>query len=160
MGRQRKLVKGLSKIERDNLTVKQEVFVTELFNNGFNGQAALKKAYVTKNPDVMLNNVLKSKKIQEVIQRRKEELRNRFVVEAEIAFNYLVGLIQDEEATKEVRLKAAKDLLDRAGLAASDKLEISGNITIDNNQTRELIKRARFTGNTIDISDSTHIEQQ
>lgn len=114
----------------DGLTEKQQAFVVE-YLKCFNATVAAKKAgYSQKTAYSIGSELLNKPEIAQVIENHKkeliQELQNQFVVDAIMAKNVLLQILNDKNASNRDRITAAKDLLDRAGFAPTTKQEITG----------------------------------
>jgi phage terminase small subunit len=116
-------------------TEKQQAFIEEYMVD-FNGtQAAIRAGYSKRGASVTASQLLAIPKVREAIEQRKAErkalLQDRFLKEAENAFNVLLTIMNDTEEKGQTRYNAAKDILDRSGFKPTDKVEHSGKQEIE-----------------------------
>lgn len=116
--------------ELSALTRKQEAFVLEYLKD-FNGyQAAIRSGYAENSARVTASRLLTNANIQEALRAHRSqiesELRQQFVFDALLARKVLIEILNDDEASHGDKIKAAKDLLDRAGFRPTEKKEIAG----------------------------------
>ena len=79
---------------------------------------------------------------EELIQKHKSLIQNRFLDSADDMVDIISDLAKNSK-NDNVRLSAARDLLDRAGFNVTNKTEVTENryIAIDNRLTHDLITR-------------------
>ena len=111
----------------DRLSPKHIAFMTEYLNNGYNRiDAYLKAGYKSKNRVVASQNaseLLKNSRISSILSQNIEEAKLILKNASARAAAKLVKVMDDENIfTKEgVKLSAAKDVLDRAGIAPPEQ---------------------------------------
>lgn len=112
-----------------DLTPKQDAFVDQYVANGGNGSAAARDAgYAESSAHVEAHRLLRNPLIIQEIYRRTVMQVGAHLPKALATVIGLSGTAKSEY----VRLEASKDLLDRAGLRAPDKLDhrIGGEIRV------------------------------
>lgn len=111
---------ALTKVEDTKLTAKQDAFVDAYVANGGNGAAAAREAgYSEKSARIEGHRLLRNPLIvKEVYERTVIALGASLPKALET-----VSKLSTEANSEYVRLEAAKDLMDRAGLKAPDRVE-------------------------------------
>ena len=79
---------------------------------------------------------------KELVEIKQEEMRRRFLEDSEMIYENIKDLAFNARSEL-VRFNASKDILDRAGLAAPDKREVTENkfISTDSKITYDLLQR-------------------
>jgi phage terminase small subunit len=103
------------------------LFVTEYIKNGGNGTAAaIAAGYSEKSAYSQASRLLKSVEVQQYLNNTQQsinkDLRLMFADDAVKAYEVMLEIMNDKSAQHRDRLSAAKDLLDRAGYKATDKI--------------------------------------
>jgi hypothetical protein len=110
--------------KKKELTIKQENFLTALFNNGGQVMAAIETAGYSPDSRGWLMRTVKD----EIIDRAKNQLAGSSVK----AINRLSeGLDADgtlPSGQMDIRMKAAAEILDRAGIGKRQEMDIKGQI--------------------------------
>lgn len=115
----------------NQLSPRQAAFVTEYLKSDNATQAAIRAGYGSANADVTAARLLKRRLVREAIEQAKEDLFALFRQEAFQSLRTLVALRDDPDTPASVRLRASQDLLDRGGWGASEKIEHSGAVKVD-----------------------------
>lgn len=103
-----------------NLTAKQDAFVDAFVANGGNGSAAAREAgYADASAHVEANRLLKNPLIIQEVHRRTVAAIGASLPSA---LQTIKRLAQDAKS-EYVQLEASKDLLDRAGLRAPERVD-------------------------------------
>ncbi|EGP5709385.1 terminase small subunit [Enterococcus faecium] len=93
-------------------------------------QAAINAGYSEKTAASQASQLLKNPKISEYLKKEEEALtkalHEEFIFDALEARKVLYGVMKNPLSKDSDRLAAAKDLLDRAGFKATDKIEHTG----------------------------------
>jgi hypothetical protein len=115
------------------LTPKQRAFVLEYLKDRNATQAAIRAGYSEASAYSQASELLKNPKVAEFLAQQeaelKRDLRERFMEEAEMAFETVVKIAQGisppgvKKPSARTVLDAAKDLLDRAGYKPTDKID-------------------------------------
>ena len=103
------------------------IFVTEFIKNGGNGtQAAIAAGYSERSAYSQASRLLKSDEVQQYLNNTQQsinkDLRMMFAEDAVEAYGVLKDIMNDPSAPPKDRLVAARDLLDRAGYKATEKV--------------------------------------
>ena len=106
-----------------NLTPRQQKFVQEFLRTGNATQSAITAGYGSANADVTAARLLKRPLIQSAMDAAKKDLHALFMAEAYDSLRTLVAIRDDPDSPASARLRAAQDLLDRAGYKPSDHIE-------------------------------------
>jgi phage terminase small subunit len=110
----------------DGLSDKQKKFVEAYFELSKGTQAAIIAGYAKGSAHVVASRLLKNDKVRDYIEElqkeRRERIQNRLATMAEKAAEMLFVLAMNAES-ENVRLSAIKDILDRSGYKATDKVE-------------------------------------
>jgi len=116
--------------KKDGLTYKQRALVDTLVATGCTITEASQKAGYSKGESgrVVASRTLRLPKVQAYLQ---QEVSNKLGLGSVHASSTLLHLIQNGKS-EYVRLEASKDLLDRIGMRAPDKVQhnLSGNVQI------------------------------
>jgi phage terminase small subunit len=115
------------------LNQKQLLFVSEYLRTGNATESAIKAGYSKATAEVQASRLLRNVKIQEYIRNAQTDIKALFMQEAKKSLLTIMELRDDEKAPKNVRLKAAQDILDRAGYKPTEKL--TAEIQSTNNTT-------------------------
>ena len=113
------------------MTQRQRQFVEELIIlKGRNQtEAAIRAGYSPKTAYSIASENLKKPEVREYYEQRKKEIeddiRQSFLFEADQARNVMAAILNNPYASDKDKIAAARDLLDRAGFAATQKQEIS-----------------------------------
>ncbi|WP_307976268.1 terminase small subunit [uncultured Streptococcus sp.] len=117
------------------LTKLQKKFAEGIALGMKQGQAARYAGYSDKVADNLATENMKNSEILEQIDKlqevKKQALRRRFQGMAEVAFDELIHVLKDVDASPQARLNAAKMILDYAGMEEPKQL----NVTADVNQS-------------------------
>tara|TARA_R100000995_G_scaffold71471_1_gene40146 strand:- start:3 stop:497 length:495 start_codon:yes stop_codon:yes gene_type:complete len=117
--------------KKDGLTYKQRALVDTLVATGCTITEASQKAGYSKGESgrVVASRTLRLPKVQAYLQ---QEVSNKLGLGSVHASSTLLHLIQNGKS-EYVRLEASKDLLDRIGMRAPDKVQhqVAGNISIN-----------------------------
>ena len=113
------------------LSPRQAKFVTEYLKSDNATQAAVRAGYGAANADVTAARLLNRRLVREAIEAAKNDIFTLFRQEAYESLRTLVALRDDLNAPASVRLRAAQDLLDRAGYRAPKKIEHSGAVQVE-----------------------------
>jgi hypothetical protein len=115
------------------LTPKQRAFVLEYLKDRNATQAAIRAGYSEDTAYSQGQRLLKNVEVAEFLAQQeaelKRDLRERFVEEAEMAFETVLKIAQGisppgvKKPSARTVLDAAKDLLDRAGYKPTDKID-------------------------------------
>ena len=110
------------------LTDRQLRFVEEYVKDYNATQAAIRAGYSEKTAHNSGHRNVKNGEIQEKIKELQElmrtQLQQQFSSDAIVARKIMLNIMSDEEAPEAVRLSAAKDFLDRAGVKPVEKQEV------------------------------------
>lgn len=119
------------------LTPLQSNFIEEYLKDGNATQAAIRAGYSKKTAYRSGYRNVKNGQIQKKLEERRKEIREQlqqqFTSDAVIARKVLFDIMNDELANENVRIKAAVDFLDRAGFKPIEKLEHSGDMSVNTN---------------------------
>jgi phage terminase small subunit len=115
------------------LTDKQKAFVYEYMKDRNATQAAIRAGYSPNSAQEQGSRLLSNAMVAEFLAQQeaelKRDLRERFIEEAEMAFETVVKIAQGisppgvKKPSARTVLDAAKDLLDRAGYKPTDKID-------------------------------------
>ncbi|WDM22638.1 terminase small subunit [Paenibacillus polymyxa] len=109
-----------------DLSPKQLVFVQEYLRHNNITAAAKAAGYSEKSAHVQGSRMLKNDKVKQYLNKNEQnlnrDLREMFVADAVKAYEVMKDIMNDKTAQHRDRLSAAKDLLDRAGYKATDKI--------------------------------------
>ncbi|NEU27029.1 terminase small subunit [Paenibacillus polymyxa] len=109
-----------------DLSPKQLVFVQEYLRHNNITAAAKAAGYSEKSAHVQGSRMLKNDKVKQYLNKNEQnlnrDLREMFVADAVKAYEVMKDIMNDPTAQHKDRLSAAKDLLDRAGYKATDKI--------------------------------------
>ncbi|KAE8559795.1 terminase small subunit [Paenibacillus polymyxa] len=109
-----------------DLSPKQLVFVQEYLRHNNITAAAKAAGYSEKSAHVQGSRMLKNDKVKQYLNKNEQnlnrDLREMFVADAVKAYEVMKDIMNDPAAQHRDRLSAAKDLLDRAGYKATDKI--------------------------------------
>lgn len=110
----------------EDLTDKQKKFAEAYFELSKGTQAAIIAGYAEGSAHVEASRLLKNDKVREYIEElqkeRRERIQYRLAAMAEKAAEMVFELAVNAES-ETVRLSAIKDILDRSGYKATDKIE-------------------------------------
>jgi phage terminase small subunit len=110
----------------DDLTDKQKKFVEAYIELSKGTQAAIIAGYAKGSAHVEASRLLKNDKVRKYIEdlqtERRERIQSRLAMLAEKTAEMLFDLAVNAES-ENVRLSAIKDILDRGGYKATDKVE-------------------------------------
>jgi phage terminase small subunit len=110
----------------DELTDRQKKFVEAYFHLNNGTKAAIQAGYGEKGAHAEASRQLKNVKVkgylEELQKERRERVQSRLAEMAVNAAEMIFELAQSAES-ETVRLTALKDILDRAGYKATDKVE-------------------------------------
>lgn len=91
-----------------------------------------------------------SRLTRELALEIQQEIAHQIGATAPIALGAIVKLVSSTDTDDRVRLSAAKDILDRAGYNATNRVEVA---TMDNKSDDELRQELReLMGNVIDVT--------
>lgn len=114
----------------NGLTPKQNAFVIEYLIDYNATKAAVRSGYSKRSAEVTGHRLLRKAKIYEAINKKVDELasdlREKFILDAIVARDVMLEVLNDPDASDRDKINAAKDLLDRAGFVAVTKKERSG----------------------------------
>ncbi|MCY0900242.1 MAG: terminase small subunit [Firmicutes bacterium] len=130
-----------------NLTPRQQKFVQEFLRTGNATQSAITAGYGSANADVTAARLLKRPLIQSALDAAKKDLHALFMAEAYDSLRTLVAIRDDPDAPASARLRAAQDLLDRAGYKPADRIESTVDIeqhTVDIRSANALLEALGF----------------
>jgi phage terminase small subunit len=131
------------------ITPKQKIFADEYIKTG-NGQRSALKAYDTVKPKVATviasENLIKPSVI-EYMQSVAPTIANH------------IFKLATKAKSEQVQIVASKDILDRAGYKATDKLLISGNFTLQDifDKAKEIEIKAIENTNNVTISNDNAV---
>ena len=114
-----------------NVTPRQQQFVQEYLRTGNATQSAVAAGYGSANADVTAARLLKRPLIQCALDAAKKDLHALFMAEAYDSLRTLVAIRDDPDAPASARLRAAQDLLDRAGYKPTEHVESTATVDID-----------------------------
>lgn len=120
----------------------QKLFVTEHVKLRCKNatQAAKNAGYAEKSAHSQAYDLLKKPYIQDYLKKYVEEIKSEvereFTLHAREAVNVLAGIMLDPDANDRDRIVCAKEILDRAGHKAVEKVE--NTTTITNNPLKDL----------------------
>lgn len=112
-------------LEVDELNGKQLMFIAEYVKSSNATEAAIKAGYSKKTAYSQGQRLLKNAEIQRKIESGRLDIKAMIAEEVVHSLRTVITL-RDHAENETVRLKAAQDLLDRAGFKPTDKKEISG----------------------------------
>jgi phage terminase small subunit len=135
-------------VEPKKLTPKQTRFVDEYLMNGFNATAAaITAGYSKKTATIIGYENLRKPNIEQEIDRRLKaiqiKVQRRFVSHSERISDYLYKVVTGEEEANADRIRAARDLLDRAGLKVPEQRDVNFKGEIMHTDTRSLDERVK-----------------
>jgi len=112
------------------------LFVTEFIKNGGNGtQAAIAAGYSEKSAYSQASRLLKSVEVQQYLNNTQQsinkDLRMMFAEDAVKAYGVLVSVMEDPLTPPKEKISAAKDILDRAGYKAVDRIQADVQATVE-----------------------------
>ena len=108
-------------MSKKKLTPKQERFVQEYLNNGFNGtQAAIKAGYSEKSARQIAEETLTKPYIREKIEKYKENTEKKFELTNEYLIESFKAIAEDPEANKGDRIRALENLAKHRGFYEKD----------------------------------------
>lgn len=113
----------------DGLTPKQKKFSDEYLKSGNATQAAIKAGYSPKTAKAIGAENLTKPDIIEYIQKRNDKIEKKNIASLEDILKFLTEVVNDEEANKSDRLKAADMRLKTLG-AYLDRVQTTGETTI------------------------------
>ena len=109
-------------------TDNQLAFAKDIVSTNFeNITESYRKAYpnaASKYASQEAYNLLRNKHIKTLIEQIQQDMRSKFVLLAPAALERLEDLAENADSEK-VKLEANREILDRAGLKAPDKVELS-----------------------------------
>lgn len=110
----------------DNLTEKQKKFAIVYFELNNGTKAAIAAGYGEKGAHAEASRLLKNVKVRDYLEElhkeRRERIQNRLAAMAEKSAEMVFDLAMNAES-ENVRLAAIKDILDRGGYKATDRVE-------------------------------------
>jgi phage terminase small subunit len=116
----------MAKNQYEELTDKQRKFADAYFELSHGTKAAIQAGYTENSAHVTASNLLKNPKIKEYIEElhreRRERVLNKMSGMTEEALLTIYDLFKNADS-EQVRMQAAKDLLDRTGYKPADKIE-------------------------------------
>jgi phage terminase small subunit len=118
------------------LTAQQESFVDEYIKRRCKNatQAAINAGYSKKTAAVQGCRLLNHVKVLELIEQRKSalrwELQEEFIFDALTARKVMFEILSSEFAADKDKITVARDFLDRAGFAATEKVEAQVSTTV------------------------------
>ena len=136
--------------EMADLREQQKLFVDEYLKLRKKNatQAAINAGYSKKSASSQSSQLLKNPKVLEYLKEREslleQELRGEFIFDALEARKVMFSIMKDDSAKDSDKLNAAKDFLDRAGFKSQDKIELSGELSVNNpfqNLTEEELRK-------------------
>lgn len=99
-------------------------------------QAAINAGYSEKSASSQASQLLNNPKVLEYLNEREkaiiQELQQEFMFDALEARKVMYEIMKKEDAENRDKINVAKDFLDRAGFKPTDKVEHSGNMSINN----------------------------
>ncbi len=121
------------------LNGKQLLFVAEYIKTNNATKAAINAGYSPRAAEVQGHRLLSNAKIQERIKAAQADIQGMFAKEALSSIKTILQL-RDTAENETVRLKAAQDILDRAGFKPKEKVEHSGEVNTKNEQQYHVIQ--------------------
>ena len=132
------------------LTAQRKLFVDEYIKlrckNGT--RAAINAGYSEKSAYSQASDLLKKPEIIEYLKQRKaqlyNDLRQEFIFDAQVARKVMEDILRNESAADKDRITVARDFLDRAGFAPTEKTEtqltttLEGKLTVSTDPYEEL----------------------
>jgi phage terminase small subunit len=110
----------------EDLTDKQRKFADAYFELSHGTKAAIAAGYTENSAHVTASNLLKNPKIKDYIEELHRERRERVLQKmsamSEEALLTIYDLFKNADS-EQVKLQAAKDLMDRTGFKPTDKIE-------------------------------------
>ncbi|NLD31932.1 MAG: terminase small subunit [Trichococcus flocculiformis] len=119
-------------------TGQQKLFVDEYLRlrKKNQTQAAINAGYSEKSASSQASQLLNNPKVLEYLNEREkaiiQELQQEFMFDALEARKVMYEIMKKEDAENRDKINVAKDFLDRAGFKPTDKVEHSGNMSINN----------------------------
>jgi len=119
-------------------TGQQKLFVDEYLRlrKKNQTQAAINAGYSEKSASSQASQLLNNPKVLEYLNEREkaiiQELQQEFIFDALEARKVMYEIMKKEDAENRDKINVAKDFLDRAGFKPTDKVEHSGNMSINN----------------------------
>lgn len=119
-------------------TGQQKLFVDEYLRlrKKNQTQAAINAGYSEKSASSQASQLLNNPKVLEYLNEREkaiiQELQQEFMFDALEARKVMYEIMKNEDAENRDKINVAKDFLDRAGFKPTDKVEHSGNMSINN----------------------------
>lgn len=110
-------------------------------------QAAKNAGYSQKTAHSQASDILKDSEVLKYLNERKSqlesELRQEFVFEASEAFEILRSIMKNKNASDRDRIVAARDVLDRAGFNAKEKIELDTKLDEEKNKLDDLLHQIK-----------------
>ena len=110
-------------------------------------QAAKNAGYSQKTAHSQASGILKDSEVLKYLNERKSqlesELRQEFVFEASEAFEILRSIMKNKNASDRDRIVAARDVLDRAGFNAKEKIELDTKLDEEKNKLDDLLHQIK-----------------
>lgn len=107
-------------------------------------------------------NVLNKPKVKSVVEKKREELWDRFKDYAELALQVQVDMLTNPTVSNKVKLDATNSILDRAGYKATERREIVGaigHIAVESKAVSEMANRARELLKNRGLIDDEQIDE-
>lgn len=146
--------KEMNNLQRKFLLTEQELNFCRAYSKYNNlTKAALEAGYNCKSSasaNMVGRRIIRRPGVIQYIAKMQENLRDSFEEESKEAFKLLVRFLHEEEdvrITPKLRVEIAKDILDRAGYKATDKIDFSGTVTstveLESKALQDIAMRAR-----------------
>ncbi len=110
------------------LNPRQLRFVQLYVRLGNVGEAARQAGYNPRTADQQGSRLLKNVKVHEMVEAALQDVQTLFAAEVIPSLRTLIAVRDDVEAPPQVRVTAARDLLDRAGHKPPEKVALSGEV--------------------------------
>lgn len=129
------------------LTEQRELFIDEYLKLRCKNatQAAINAGYSAKSAQSQASQILNDPKVSEYLEHRKKQIRRDlqqdFIFDALEARKVMYSILKNPESKDADRISAAKDLLDRAGFKAQEKVELTGQL--ETSKLDDVIKQLR-----------------
>ena len=129
------------------LTEQRELFIDEYLKLRCKNatQAAINAGYSAKSAQSQASQILNDPKVSEYLEHRKKQIRRDlqqdFIFDALEARKVMCSILKNPESKDADRISAAKDLLDRAGFKAQEKVELTGQL--ETSKLDDVIKQLR-----------------
>lgn len=129
------------------LTEQRKLFIDEYLKLRCKNatQAAINAGYSAKSAQSQASQILNDPKVSEYLEHRKKQIRSDlqqdFIFDALEARKVMYSILKNPESKDADRISAAKDLLDRAGFKAQEKVELTGQL--ETSKLDDVIKQLR-----------------